>query len=394
MDATAFYFRKLYQINIRISPLKTLQMKLFTKEPQTETGTPPKKKSVVREWTDALVFAVVAATFIRWIFLEAYTIPTPSMEKSLLVGDFLFVSKFHYGARTAKTPLQVPLTHQKIWGTEIPSYLDWIQLPQFRLPGFIHIKNNDVVVFNYPADYQYPVDLKTNYIKRCIGIAGDTLEVRKHIAYINGKPAEMPAKMQHSYRFRPTEYLNERFFEKLNITDDIYQYHKDPSFIIINGTEETAAKLKEMPFIKDLVLNEDPPGEADTQVYPHSSTLNWNKDNYGPLYIPKEGFVMDMNPDNVLKYAFMIEKYEEAGKVESRDGKLIIDGKAVDKYTWKQNYYFMMGDNRHNSLDSRFWGFVPEDHVVGKAFLVWMSIDPKGSFSTKIRWNRLFNLIN
>ncbi|HEX9957015.1 MAG TPA: signal peptidase I, partial [Fibrella sp.] len=188
---------------------------------KTKTAQPVRKKSAIREWFDSVLFAVVAATLIRWLFMEAFTIPTPSMERSLMVGDFLFVSKFHYGTRTPKTLLQVPLTHQKIWGTEIPSYLDWIQLPQYRLPGFSDVKNGDVVVFNFPPEDQYPTDLKTNYIKRCMGIAGDVLEVRHRQVFVNGKAAEVPPNSQMSYFIEATKGdLDDTFFRQYNIVND------------------------------------------------------------------------------------------------------------------------------------------------------------------------------
>ena len=351
-----------------------------------------KKKSPVREWADAALFAVIAATFIRWIFLEAYTIPTPSMEKSLLVGDFLFVSKFHYGPRTPRTPLQLPLTHQKIWFTNLPSYTDLVQLPQWRLPGFSSIKNNDVVVFNYPADYQYPSDLKTNYIKRCIGIAGDTIEVRRHVAYINGKPAAMPVMMQHSYRIITDEGIHPRVFEAAGINQtDVFQV---PGGYYTNMTEASAKELREKPFIQDVVLDEMPPGTANPRVYPYSAAFKWNQDNFGPLIIPKQGSTMLMDSLNVIKYANVLEHYEGLKNVEVKQGKIYAEGQLITNYTFKQNYYFMMGDNRHNSEDSRFWGFVPEDHIVGKAWMIWMSLDPNETWFSRVRWRRLFSFIN
>lgn len=350
-----------------------------------------KKKSWAKEWLDAIVFAVVVATFVRWIFLEAFTIPTPSMEKSLLVGDFLFVSKVHYGARTPKTPLQVPLTHQKIWGTEIPSYSTLIQLPQFRLPGFSKIKNNDVVVFNWPADYQYPTDLKTNYIKRCIGIAGDTLSLKRHVAFINGKKAHEPEMMQYRYTLFSSQMINDKVFKKL----DISEHYNIPGGYLLFTTPERAAKLKEMAFVEQLNLADMPPEEPNPRVYPLDPKFGWNEDNYGPIWIPKEGATTVMDARNAQLYFKMIQEYEYWEDVKLENGKLMIDGKPVEKYTWKQNYYFMMGDNRHNSEDSRFWGFVPEDHVVGKAWLIWMSLDPDNKFVLDgIRWRRLFNLID
>ncbi|MCS7003709.1 MAG: signal peptidase I [Cytophagales bacterium] len=351
-----------------------------------------KVKSPLREWIDSVLFAVFAATFIRWLLLEAFTIPTPSMEKSLLVGDFLFVSKFHYGPRTPKTPLQLPLTHQKIWGTEIPSYLDWIQLKQYRLPGFTTIQNNDVVVFNYPVETQYPVDLKTNYIKRCVGIAGDTIQIIDGVVYINGKVLAPPPKMQSSYLVRATMEISHRKFKELDITDydnlgnGVYRIHT---------TAEKAERLKQFEFVREVSKIRFLPDRTQERIYPYNDKFNWTLDYFGPLYIPKKGDKIPINSDNLAFYGDLITKFDFNENARIEDGKLFIDGKEVTEYEVKQNYYFMMGDNRHNSLDSRIWGFVPEDHILGKGFVIWLSIDndPNVSLLDKIRFSRMFNLI-
>lgn len=358
----------------------------FTPKPKKK---PANTKELVKEWTDAIVFAVVAATLIRWAFLEAYTIPTPSMEKSLLVGDFLFVSKINYGPRTPETPLQVPLTHQKIWGTNLPSYSTAIQLPQYRFPGLQSIHNNDVVVFNWPAETGYPVDLKTNYIKRCIGIAGDKLEVRDLQVYINGKPADNPAKMQYRYFVLAENAINDRVFKKYDITE----FQAIEGGYVIWTTPETAEEFKKNSFIKDVILYKRPKGEGDPRVFPNNSKFNWNEDNFGPLVLPKKGWTIPLNENNIALYESTIANYEGNESVENKGGKLYINGQLATSYTFNQNYYFMMGDNRHNSLDSRFWGFVPEDHVVGKALFIWLSLDPNGGIIDKVRWRRLFSII-
>ncbi|MDN5203257.1 signal peptidase I [Fulvivirgaceae bacterium BMA10] len=348
-----------------------------------------KPKSKVREWVDAIVFAVVAATLIRWIFLEAFTIPTPSMENSLLVGDFLFVSKVHYGARTPKTPLQVPLTHQKIWRTEIPSYLTWIQLPQFRLPGISDVERNDVVVFNYPVEFEHPTDLKTNYIKRCVGVPGDELKIIDTQVYINGESLNNPPEMEFSYFVKTKERINDRVFKRCNIWD----YSLDVAgggYLVKGATPESAEKLRGFSFIEDVQLIKYTEGRSEGGIYPKSSIYKWNRDFYGPIKIPAEGETIELDQENINKYSFVIENYEGNDNVEVKDNALFIDGEKQDKYTFKQNYYFMMGDNRHNSLDSRYWGFVPEDHVVGKALFIWLSLDKNESFFKKIRWNRFF----
>lgn len=348
-----------------------------------------KPKSKIREWTDAIVFAVIAATIIRWLIMEAFTIPTPSMEKSLLVGDFLFVSKLHYGARTPATPLQIPLTHQTIWGTKIPSYLDWIQLPQFRLPGFSHVKRGDVVVFNHPTELKYPVDLKTNYIKRCTGVAGDTLQVKDMQVYINGKLEANPPKMQYKYFIKTDENLNNRIFNKFNITE---VYQMSGGYLVFT-MPEVAKELEKLSFINSVQVIEETDGVGEARIYPDASKFPWNTDYWGPIVIPAEGMTIPINDETLTKYGYVIQFYEYNDDVNIANGTLEIDGQPVTSYTFKQNYYFMMGDNRHNSEDSRFWGFVPADHIVGKALFIWMSIDPNGGFVNKIRWKRLFHLI-
>ena len=369
---------------------------------QEKTSEKP-KKGPVREWVDAIVFAVIAATIIRWLFIEAFTIPTPSMEKSLLVGDFLFVSKVHYGARTPKTPLQVPLTHQKIWGTEIPSYVDWIQLPQFRLPGFTDVKNNDVVVFNYPDEYnKYPVDLRTNYIKRCIGISGDKLEIKNKDVYINGELLPAPEEMQTSYKVTANTLIKSRVFENLDITDytdPIASRNNTGTEYYIQSSDEKVKKPESYDFVKDVEEITYAVGEESSRTFPNSRLYDWSLDNFGPLYIPKEGDKIAIDSMTLPLYEKAILQFEgnEDAKVEG--GKLYLDGNVVTEYTFKQNYYFMMGDNRHNSQDSRIWGFVPEDHILGKGLLIWWSVEPAGpdgglsDIFTRIRWSRIFKLI-
>lgn len=359
-----------------------------------------KPKGFFKEWLDAIVFAVVAATLIRWIFMEAFVIPTPSMENSLLMGDYLFVSKFHYGARTPKTPLQVPLTHQYIWGTKIPSFTELIQLPQYRLPGFSSVKNNDVVVFNWPAENGFPTDLKTNYIKRCIGIGGDTIQVKDRQVYINGKAAENAPQMQFTYKVATNEEFPERIFRKYKIPN-FGDYERHLTLIdsakvgyMLEMTPALAAKMKEDGLSNDIQLFNNKEDRRGTILFPMNKTsFEWDIDNYGPVWIPKDGATIKLDSNLVSIYETTIRNYEGWETVVAKGDRLIIDGKEVKEYTFQQNYYFMMGDNRHNSLDSRFWGFVPADHIVGKAFMIWLSMDAEGGFTDKIRWNRLFTII-
>jgi len=364
-----------------------INFKFWERKKEEEGDKKPKSK--LREWVDAVVFAVVAATIIRWLILEAFTIPTPSMEKSLLVGDFLFVSKVHYGTRTPMTPLQVPLTHQKIWGTDIPSYLDWIKLPQFRLPGFTHVKRGDVVVFNYPPEFQYPIDLKTNYIKRCIGTPGDTVQVIDKQVFVNGEKLVNPEKMEYKYFLLTNEIINDRVFEKYDITD----INRGQGFYLVDTSPETAKELAELPFINEVRPFERKEGEPDPGIYPDASKYPWNADFYGPLWIPAKGVTIPINDETLTKFGDIMLYYDHNSDAKIEKGKLLIDGKEQSQYTFKQNYYFMMGDNRHNSEDSRYWGFVPEDHLVGKAFFIWLSLDPNKGIFSKIRWKRFFNLI-
>jgi len=398
----------------------------FFKKKNNENNPKP-KKSKLREWIDAIVFAVVVATFLRWLLLEAYTIPTPSMEGSLMTGDFLFVSKLHYGARTPKTPLQVPLTHQKIWFTELPSYLDWIQLPQYRLPHLSEVKSGDVVVFNYPGfedkQRRYPVDLRTNYIKRCIAVGGDTILIKNAKVFVNGKPFKNHEKVQYTYSVQVKDEIPEEVFDELGLftaedgeNPDIEYFPSQNKYIgyLNEKTVEALKKLPQVVKVEMLVMPEGKKeesamiilndrgrgevvaGESVYPVFPHSPKFNWNRDNFGPLWIPKKGATIPINENTLALYGFTIAEFEGYDKkqIELTEKQLLIDGKPVESYTFKQDYYFMMGDNRHNSLDSRYWGFVPADHVVGKALFIWMSWESRAKWFKKIRWERLFNGID
>lgn len=348
-----------------------------------------KQKSNLREWIDSIIFAIVAATLIRGLLVEPFTIPTSSMEKSLLVGDYLFVSKFHYGARTPKTLIQFPLAHQYFWGTGIPSYLDWIQVPQIRLPGFTDIKRGDAVVFNYPLEYQHPSDLRVHYIKRCMGLPGEELEVRNLQVFINGEPAENPEHMENRYQVISNEPIKDRVFWKYDITD----FYAADNGYIIHATPDAVESLKSLSFVQDvrpIHMKED---QVNPRIFPDAQTFPWNEDFFGPLKIPYEGMTIKITPENLATYQSVITHYEGHDEVSIQDGKLFLEGIEVDQYQFKQDYYFMMGDNRHNSEDSRFWGFVPEDHIVGKALFIWFSIDSNATFLDKVRWNRIFNII-
>lgn len=357
-----------------------------------------KKKSWWIEWSEAIFFAVIAATLIRTFLIEAFTIPTSSMEKSLLIGDFLFVSKVSYGARTPITPVAFPFVHHTMPFTDsVKSYTTAIKFPYFRLPGFGKIKNNDVVVFNYPMEDFRPVDKKENYIKRCVGIHGDSLEVRNGVLFINGKEVESPLNQQMKYYVKTDgSPLNPEALRRINITEAITDPENFTGDYQVLCTK-TAAKILSEDFSN--VVKVEPIIEkkgiqfSDIQVFPHSKLYNNNIDNFGPIYIPEEGKTVKLSLRTLPFYERIITTYEHH-KLEVKDSVIYIDDKPSDSYTFQMNYYFMMGDNRHNSLDSRYWGYVPEDHIVGKAVFIWMSLDNlESNIIKKIRWNRLFTTI-
>ncbi len=353
-----------------------------------------KKKSASREWLDAVVFAVIAATIIRGLFIEAYTIPTASMERSLLVGDFLFVSKMSYGARTPMTPVAFPFAHHTMPITGTKAYWDGIELPYYRLPGFGKIERNDVVVFNYPMDadapLNRPVDKRENYIKRCLGIPGDTLKIVNSMVYINGKPGDLPKMSQTQYYVKTdgTDFNPKALKE---VDTDVERVNNDE--YIMTMPEQEVAKIKAFSNVKVLTPVIAEQGAFEQQVFPNNRHFNWNQDNFGSIIIPKEGWTVKLDSLTLPIYQRAISLYE-GNTLEVNGNDITINGQKTDSYTFKMNYYWMMGDNRHNSLDSRYWGFVPEDHIVGKAMFIWMSWDDNGSFLSKIRWNRLLRRIN
>jgi signal peptidase I len=365
-----------------------------------------KKKGPVREWADAIVFAVIAATLIRTLFIEAYVIPSGSMESSLLIGDYLFVSKVNYGARMPITPLAIPFTAHTIPYTDIKSYWSGLQLPYYRLPGFSDIKKGDVVVFNLPMEadspYYRPVDRRENIIKRCQGTPGDTLSLAQVQVYINGKPELTPVTGEMTYVIKSDgNPINPELINELHLTDIAVINNTD---FKANTTVASANKLKTFSNIKSVTPDIAIKGFVDdlNPVYPLSHPdykigamprYGWNVDNFGPVIIPKKGWTVKLDSLTFPIYGRAIAIYEHnTVKVVGND--VFINGKKADTYTFKMNYYWMMGDNRHNSTDSRYWGFLPEDHVVGKALFTWLSVDSTASFVNKIRWNRLFRGIH
>lgn len=373
----------------------------------------PYHKSVVREWTEAIVFAVFAAAFIRMFLIEAYKIPTPSMESTLLVGDYLFVSKAHYGIRTPMTPIMVPLLHNRIPFLNTESYLEEPDLPYYRLPALEKINRNEPFVFNWPVgDSVYltpmrswtvgqakrnpdvaraigkaelvtrPIDKKDHYIKRCVAIAGDSLEIRDRQVYLNGEKAEHPEHLQFGYRILSPTPLNRNKFEEFGI-DVLSHPAGDPNaFFLSNKQVEQVRTLGEDVQVLPVPYFNQP----NSDLFPHDQKHfpGWTNDNYGPIYIPKKGETVKLGPENIALYWRVIKVYE--GNDYRFDGETIfINGEPATEYTFKQDYYWAMGDNRHNSEDSRVWGFVPMDHVVGKPLFIWFS-----SREGNIRWNRIF----
>ncbi|MDB5125112.1 MAG: signal peptidase [Mucilaginibacter sp.] len=365
-----------------------------------------KKKSATREWVDAIVFAVIAATLIRTFFIEAYVIPTPSMERSLLVGDFLFVSKVNYGPRVPMTPIAFPFAHHTMPLINTKAYWDGVKIPYYRIPGFSNVKKGDVVVFNYPMDADSPlyrpVDKRENYIKRCQGAPGDTLSVVDAQVYVNRKSMPNPPGEQIEYTYSTTGMdINPQIYKDLDIS--FYDPNR-PS--VATMTTQSAGILKGYSNIKSLAPAIQLKGASDplNPVFPSKYPIHvqltsklpdykWNVDNFGPIIIPKKGWTVKLDSMTFPLYERCIEVYEN-NKVQVVGKDILINGKKSDSYTFKMNYYWMMGDNRHDSEDSRYWGFVPEDHIVGKALFIWMSWDDNGSFFGKIRWSRLFRGIH
>ncbi|MBP2284822.1 signal peptidase I [Flavobacterium sp. CG_23.5] len=381
-------------------------------------------KAGLGETVSSLLFAVIVATIVHTYVIQPFTIPSSSMEKSLLVGDFLFVSKLHYGARVPITTVALPMVHDTIPFVKKKSYmfnddiskketsiLNIFQLPYLRLPGFQQIERNDIVVFNQPADtlldmdnfspdrnYYKPIDKKTNLVKRCVGIPGDTLEVRNGYVFIDGKQTKLSdrTKLQFSYtiKFKAqfSSYEEASNILKLyDITDGIAYDSKSGEYFV-QATEEAVANARNNPYIESLELRKNNKGDRDSKILPHDKNYNWNADFFGPIYIPEKGKTIDINVNILPLYKRLITEYE-GHQLSVRGNQIFIDNNLATNYTFKQDYYWMMGDNRDNSIDARFWGFVPFDHVVGKPIFIWLSWNTDGKGINKIRWNRMFTTV-
>lgn len=381
------------------------------------------------EWLDALIFALVAATFIRMFFIEAYTIPTSSMEKTLMVGDYLFVSKVKYGPKIPETPLSFPLVHNVMPFTGGESYSQIIQNDYRRLKGYSQVKRNDIIVFAFPHgdtvlkkapqdDYythvrlngrEYiqrmygpvvvrPNDKKDNYVKRCVAIAGDTLSVINGTVVINGTPQPQFEGIQNTYTvYTNGSAINSKILSDMGMNQgEIYFDSTLPGYSRLPLTAEELEQVQALGNIVEIRQNIDvyPPDFPDSplMLFPFTENYKWTRDNYGPLWIPKQGATVVLDTLNLPLYERIITSYEK-NTLEVKENAIYINGEKTDKYTFKQDYYFMMGDNRHNSLDSRYWGFVPEDHIVGTPSIVWFSTDKYKSFPGNIRWKRIFKFV-
>ncbi len=379
----------------------------------------------ILDWTGAILSAMLFVLIVRTLFIEAYTIPTPSMEQSLLVGDYLFVSKLSYGPRIPSTPLGFPFTHNTMpFSSTRKSYSEIIQWPYRRLAGFGKIQHNDVVVFNFPEgdtvivqlpDQNYyslirnygrrtirsqydlvsrPVDKRENFVKRCIGMPGDTVEIRHTRVYINGQPLEEVPTIQHRYYVRTNgQRIDSATMAGLKLQSTRQQYDPRLESYVFAMTAGQAEKVTELQNIRSVTRLENTNRHLGFYSnFPYSPEFQWTEDNYGKLVVPQKGNTVRLRPANLPLYRRIIETYER-NRLELRDSIIYINGEPRISYTFGMDYYFMLGDNRHNSADSRVWGFVPEDHVVGKAVFVWLSIDRTQLGWQRFRWNRMFKKI-
>ena len=407
----------------------------------------------VMSWIDALVFALVAVYFINQFFFQNYVIPSSSLEKSLLTGDYLFVSKVSYGPRIPQTPLTMPLTQHTLPVLECKSYIEWPHWDYRRVKGLGNVKLNDIVVFNYPAGdtictalqyqteyyslcYGYgvgnypnmpnpdnlsaeqrlklyndiyqtgktiikdnpqefgeiatrPTDRRENYVKRCVGLPGQTLQIKNHVVYLDGKANKEPDNVQYTYELRLKRHFTDEEMEKWGITQEELVSLNNSGYMpltnrVVNEMKQCSDLLESIAFHYDT---------ETWSLYPQNGNYHWTRDNYGPIWIPKKGASINLTLENLPMYERCIRAYE-GNDLQVRDGQIFINGKQASKYTFKLDYYWMMGDNRHNSADSRYWGFVPEDHIVGKPIFIWWSSDPDRKGFSGVRWSRIGSIVD
>jgi len=373
-------------------------------KPRTETG----------EWISSVLFAVIAATIVHTYFMQPFTIPTSSLEKTLLVGDFLFVSKFHYGARVPGTAVAFPMVHDTIPVLGVKSYLNKPQIPYLRFPGFEKVERNDIVVFNWPVDtvrkffdrsgihYNKPIDKKSNYVKRAVGIPGDSLAVKNGYVFINGKQLELPerAKPQFSYigQTKGQPFNPQLLYKRYDITSGYSYNPSNNAFFIQSLSDEAFERFKNHPNVASIERYVDSAGNKNPRIFPNDGKRSWNNDNLGPIYIPEKGATVAITPETMGFYKEIIETYEGSewgteNELRINGTQVLLNGQPIESYTFKQDYYWMMGDNRNNSEDSRTWGYVPANHIVGKPVFIWMSWDSNASGFDKIRWDRVFTTV-
>lgn len=408
----------------------------------------------IMSWIDALVFALVAVYFINQFFFQNYVIPSSSLEKSLLTGDYLFVSKVSYGPRIPQTPLTMPLTQHTLPVFDCKSYIEWPHWDYRRVEGLGKVKLNDIVVFNYPAgdtlvtapqyqaaDYYQmcyafgyqliengpvvdslsleqqrkwyelvyntgrnyilqnkpvygsvitrPVDRRENYVKRCVGLPGQTLQIKNRVVYLDGKANKEPDNVQYTYYVKLKQNIPEELLEQLGISmEDLASLNETGCIPLTSTAAKVLSKRKDV--VSSIRINDD---EMTGDLYPLNANTGWTRNNYGPIWIPQKGKTIHLDLKNLPIYERPISVYEK-NDLKVKDGKIFINGKQTNTYTFKMDYYWMMGDNRHNSADSRYWGFVPEDHVVGKPIFIWWSSDPDRNGFSGIRWSRIFSFVD
>ena len=346
-----------------------------------------KLKAHIKQWMKALFYALITVVVIKSFFFWVYVVPSTSMEKTLLPGDLIFVNKMSYGMRLPITPITFPLSHHKMpFNEQWNSFTDIIQIPYVRLFSS-EIERNDVVVFNYPLESHLPIDHRPFYIKRCIGLPGDTIKIKNKRVFIDGKYLPFPVNVEFNYNVETTKALTNDTLLKYGITEG--GRTGGDHFWQLTLSDSAKKCLKELDFITAInPLKVDPNGYAD-YILPYCKNYAWNIDYFGELVIPKKGVTVILDTNNIHIYKKIIEQYEE-NELEWNSTAFLINGEETTSYTFKMDYYFMMGDNRHNSSDSRFWGFVPEDHVVGKATSILLSVNKNPNAESKYRWDRFF----